>query len=285
ARRPARGSQRGRGGLDVPRRRYARHGRPPARAARAGRGEGVPAGSPRLADRVVGLVDCNHDESWLRCIISDVPTVGFVHTVLSLPPTFAELARELVPDAETFHIVDETLLGNTRKLGRLTTATQGRVLGYVESAADLVVVTCSSIGPAVDASRTFLDTPVLRIDEPMADEAVRLGSRFGVVATLSTTLEPTAKLVERRAREARRDVHVVARLCDGAFDALAAGDRDRHDELVREGLRELIDRVEVIVLAQASMARVVETLPQAERTIPILASPRLGMQRVAELLA
>jgi len=225
----------------------------------------------------------------LRSTIADVPTVGFVHTVLSLPPTFAELARELVPDAETFHIVDETLLGNTRKLGRLTPATQRRVLCYVESAAeagaDLVVVTCSSIGPAVDASRTFLDTPVLRIDEPMADEAVRLGSRVGVVATLSTTLEPTAKLVERRAREARRDVHVVARLCDGAFDALAAGDRDRHDELVREGLRELIDRVEVIVLAQASMARVVETLPQAERTIPILASPRLGMQRVAELLA
>jgi Asp/Glu/hydantoin racemase len=221
--------------------------------------------------------------------IDGVPTVGFVHTVLSLPPTFAELAGELVPDAETFHIVDETLLGVTRKAGSLTPATRRRVLGYVESAveagADLVVVTCSSIGPAVDASRSFVETPVLRIDEPMADEAVRLGSRIGVVATLSTTLEPTVQLVERRAREAEKDVEVVSRLCDGAFDALAAGDRERHDELVREALRELTANVDVVVLAQASMARVADTLSEAERRVPILASPRLGMQRVAELLA
>lgn len=217
-----------------------------------------------------------------------MPTIGFIHTVLGLPPTFAALAEELLPDAEVFNIVDETLLGITRKTGALTPATRRRVLGYVESAveagADLVVVTCSSIGPAVDASHAFVDVPVLRIDEPMADEAVRLGTRIGVVATLATTLEPTAELVARRAREAGKDVEVVSRVCDGAFDALAAGDRDRHDELVREGLRELIADVDVVVLAQASMARVVETLPETERTVPILASPRLGMQRVAELL-
>jgi Asp/Glu/hydantoin racemase len=217
-----------------------------------------------------------------------MPTIGFVHTVLSLPPTFSELANELAPGAEVFHIVDETLLGITRKTGSLSAATRRRVLGYVESAAeagaDLVVVTCSSIGPAVDASHDFVDVPVLRIDEAMADEAARIGSKIGVVATLSTTLEPTAQLVERRAREAGRDVEVVARVCDGAFDALSAGDRDRHDELVRDGLRALIAEVDVVVLAQASMARVVDTLDESERTVPILSSPRLGMERAAQLL-
>src|SRR5918911_5318645 len=121
-----------------------------------------------------------------------MPTVAFVHTVLTLPATFDALADELLDGAERFHIADESLLGVTRKTGSLTPATRRRVLGYVESAADagadLVVVTCSSIGPAVDASRGFVDVPVLRIDEPMADEAARLGSRIGVVATLSTTL-------------------------------------------------------------------------------------------------
>jgi Asp/Glu/hydantoin racemase len=160
------------------------------------------------------------------------------------------------------------------------------VLGYVESAAeagaDLVVVTCSSIGPAVDASRDFLDVPVLRVDEPMAEEAVRIGTRIGVVATLSSTLEPTAELVRRRAREAGKEVEVTARVCDGAFEALQGGDRDRHDELVREGLREMISGNDVVVLAQASMARVVETLGDVD--VPVLASPRLAMQRVAALL-
>jgi len=208
-----------------------------------------------------------------------VSTIGFVHTVLSLPPTFAALAEELVPGADVFHIADETLLGVTRREGKLTATTRRRVLGYVESAADagadVVVVTCSSIGPAVEASRGFVDVPVLRIDEPMADEAVRLGRRIGVVATLSTTLDPTADLVRRRAEAAGKDVEVVAHLCEGAFGS------DRHDELVREGLRRMSGEVDVIVLAQASMARVVEENPP----VPVLSSPRLGMQRVAELLA
>ena len=216
-------------------------------------------------------------------------TIGFVHTVLSLPPTFAALAEELVPEAEVFHVVDESLLTVTRKTGSLTPTTRRRVLGYVESAAeagaDLVVVTCSSIGPAVDASEGFVPVPVLRIDEPMADAAVRIGSRVGVLATLTTTLEPTAELVERRGREAGRPVEVVARVCEGAFEALQAGDRDRHDRLVREGLAQVAAGVDVVVLAQASMARVTDALPEAERPVPILSSPRLGVERAAELLA
>jgi Asp/Glu/hydantoin racemase len=206
-----------------------------------------------------------------------VSTIGFISTVLSLPATFTELASELVPEADVFHIADETLLGVTRREGRLTPTTRRRVLGYIESAADagadLVVVTCSSIGPAVDDSRGFVDVPVLRIDQPMADEAVRLGSRVGVVATLSTTLEPTAALVRARAQAAGKDVEVTAQLCEGAFGS------DRHDELVRAGIEAAAAENDVVVLAQASMARVA-----VESPVPVLSSPRLGMQRVAELL-
>jgi methionine synthase II (cobalamin-independent) len=117
------------------------------------------------------------------------------------------------------------------------------------------------------------DVPVLRIDQPMADEAVRLGSRIGVVATLSTTLEPTADLVRRRASAAGKDVEVVTHLCEGAFGS------DRHDELVRDGIAAAAADSDVVVLAQASMARVA-----GETAVPVLSSPRLGMQRVAELL-
>jgi Asp/Glu/hydantoin racemase len=216
------------------------------------------------------------------------PTLALLHTVLSLPPVFAALAEELLPETDLFHIVDESLLNVTRKTGALTAVTRRRVLGYLESAAeagaDLVLVTCSSIGPAVDSARDFVPVPVLRVDEAMADEAVRLGNRVGVIATLTTTLEPTAALVERRARVTGKDFEVVSHVCDGAFDALQAGDRDRHDELVREGVRRLAAEVDVIVLAQASMARVVDSMSDEERAVPILSSPRLGVTRAAELL-
>ena len=212
--------------------------------------------------------------------------VAFVHTTLALPPVFDRLADELLPDAARFHLVDESLLGVTRRIGRLTPATSRRVLATIESAADagaeLVVVTCSSIGAAVEAARPFVEVPVIRIDEPMADAAVRSGATVGVLATLATTLEPTSDLVMRRAAAANREVRVVSRLCDGAFDALTDGDRERHDGLVREGLADLATQVGVIVLAQASMARVVDEA--GDLGVPVLSSPRLGMERVAELV-
>lgn len=211
--------------------------------------------------------------------------IAFVHTALGLPPVFDALADELLPGVERFHLADESLLGVTRRAGRLTPATSRRVLTTIESAvdagADLVVVTCSSIGAAVEAAQPFVDVPVLRIDEPMADAAVRMGTTIGVLATLQTTLEPTTDLVSRRAAAAGEEVRVVSRLCDGAFDALARGEREQHDELVRAGLEELAREADVIVLAQASMARVVEAV--ADVGVPVLSSPRLGMERVAEL--
>jgi Asp/Glu/hydantoin racemase len=218
--------------------------------------------------------------------------LALIHTVGSLVPVFRDLARELVPDAETVDVVDEALLGETIAAGRIPEATAERLAGHVEAAvrdgADLVLVTCSSVGPAVDAIGARSGHPVLRVDEALADAALRLGSRIGVIATLATTLQPTTDLLRRRAAAVERPdgaVEIVARLVEGAFAELKAGRLDRHDELVRAGLRELVPGVDVVVLAQASMARVAATLSDEESLgRPILASPRLGMERVAERL-
>jgi Asp/Glu/hydantoin racemase len=118
----------------------------------------------------------------------------------------------------------------------------------------------------------------------MADLAVQTGSRIGVIATLRTTLEPTTDLVRRRAAAAGRTVHLTARLVEGAFDALMAGDAATHDRLVAEALRQLAGEVDVVVLAQASMARVVDTLAAEDRRVPILASPPLAIAHLATLL-
>ncbi len=214
-----------------------------------------------------------------------------VHTVGSLEPVFADLSRELLPGVETRDVVDEELLEEAIAAGHVPDATAQRLRGHVERAvedgADLVLVTCSSMGPVVDRLRAE-GLPVLRVDEAMADAALAAGSRIGVIATLATTLEPTAELVRTRARArggAEGSVEIVTHLVDRAFRALKSGDLERHDALVRDGLRELLPRVDAIVLAQASMARVAAQLSEAETGgTPILASPRLGIERAAELL-
>jgi Asp/Glu/hydantoin racemase len=118
----------------------------------------------------------------------------------------------------------------------------------------------------------------------MADKAVQTGGRIGVVATLRTTLEPTADLIQRRAQAAGKPIELVSRLAEGAFDALMAGDAAKHDALVAGALKDLSKNVDVIVLAQASMARVVETLAPEDKRVPILASPGIAVDYLATVL-
>lgn len=218
--------------------------------------------------------------------------LALIHTVGALAPVFRDLSRELAPDAETSDVVDEALLQEAIAAGAVPPATAARLEGHVRSAlddgADLVLVTCSSMGGVVDDLRARHGWPVVRVDEAMVDEALRVGSRIGVLATLGTTLGPTAALVRRRARELGRpddSVEVVARVVDGAFAALKSGDVAAHDELVLAALRGLLPAVDAVVLAQASMARVAGLLDPSETAgTPVLSSPRLGIERAAALL-
>ncbi|MCC5806871.1 MAG: hypothetical protein JJU00_11145 [Opitutales bacterium] len=214
-------------------------------------------------------------------------TLALIHTSATLVPVFQKLCAEHLPGVNAFHIADDSLIRDVIAQNTLTPRNARRVANHIASAesagADYIMVTCSSIGPAVEASVPFTAVPVLRVDQPMADTAVRTGKRIGVVATLPTTLDPTADLVERRAGFAGRDVRIEARLCEGAFDALMSGDADKHDAMVAEALRTLIREVDVVVLAQASMARVVDTLDDKDKCVPILASPPIAMRYLAQI--
>jgi Asp/Glu/hydantoin racemase len=213
--------------------------------------------------------------------------LAFIHTSHVLIPTFAGLARKVLPGVETFHMTDESLIRNTIEAQALTRTTIRRLVAMIGSAheggADAVMVTCSSIGPGVKVAREVYDFPVLRVDEPMAESAVQTGKRIGVAATLSTTLEPTIQLIEETAESHGRAVEIVPSLCRGAFEAVLAGDTEKHDSMLAEALVSLRERADVIVLAQASMARVVPKLSPG--ATPILSSPELALHHVRQTLA
>ncbi len=214
--------------------------------------------------------------------------LGLVHTSATLVPVFAQLCKDKLPHVEVFNIADDSLVKGIIASGSLTATIARRVAGYLESAelagADYIMVTCSSIGPAVEAGAKLIGVPVLRVDLPMADQAVATGKRIGVIATLRTTLEPTADLIQRRADAAGKQIELISRLAEGAFDALMSGDAAKHDTMVAAALKELSQTVDVIVLAQASMARVVDTLAPADKRVPILASPGIAVDYLATVL-
>lgn len=217
-----------------------------------------------------------------------MPTLALIHTSPTLSPLFNDLTARITPGVRVLHFVDESLIKNTIAANQLEKPTMRRLINLVGAAfdagADVALVTCSSIGPAVDMAAKLYDKPVLRVDRPMAEKAVATGRRIGVLATLSTTLKPTADLVRAVAAEQEKKIEVVERLCEGAFDAVMAGDGATHDRIVGEGLSIGMAGVDAIVLAQASMARVLATLPEGAVPAPVFSSPQLGVERARDVL-
>ena len=215
-------------------------------------------------------------------------TLALIHTSPTLAPLFRVLCAAEMPDVEVFHMVDESLIQDTIRAGRLRGITIRRLLGQIASAeaagADAVMVTCSSIGPGVALAQSLFEFPVIRIDEAMAEEAVRRGRRIGVAATLRTTLEPTIELLKAKAAQNGNAIEIVESLTEGAFEAVLAGDVATHDRILAGALVRDLHDVDLIVLAQASMARVVNEMPADALSVPVLSSPELAVRRAKEIL-
>ncbi|SCB61946.1 hypothetical protein GA0061105_1289 [Rhizobium aethiopicum] len=215
--------------------------------------------------------------------INESPALAMIHTVPGIIPAFNELVGLHLIGWRSFNMLDESLLGNTIREGALSPQTMRRLATHIWSAVDAgasaVLVTCSSLGPAVDAAMPLCPIPLFRIDDGMAIEAIQRGNRIGVLATLATTMNPTTRLIERHAERTGRRISVTGRLCEGAFDKLRHGDRAAHDAMVREGLASLVGDVDVVVLAQASMANALNDTHQA--SLPVLTSPELGVLHIS----
>jgi hypothetical protein len=116
----------------------------------------------------------------------------------------------------------------------------------------------------------------MRVDRPMAERAVALGTRIVVVATLATTLEPTRHLLLAIAEEQGKQIDVIEVVSSTAWAAFEVGNHEQYLHDVAETLRHAASMGDVIVLAQASMADAIGLCREVE--LPILASPRLGAE-------
>lgn len=189
-----------------------------------------------------------------------------------------EVRKNIGEEAELISMQDPSILAEVRAAGYVTPTAAARLMGMymkaVGEGADAILNLCSSVGEVADAAQSaaaYIGVPIVRIDEDMCKEAVRLGKRVGVLATLATTLEPTKNTISRVARGMAKHVELVDGLIDGAFGL----NQDQFRKLLLEAAGKIVNDVDVIVLAQGSMAYVEEDLHQAYGK-PVLSSPRFG---------
>lgn len=214
-------------------------------------------------------------------------TVAAFFTAQAIVEPITKLFAEILPGCRVINIIEDAMIQDVISAGRVTPEIARRLIRYYlaaeETGAELIFNTCSSIGDVAILARSFVKVPIVKIDDAMAAEAVRAGSRIGVLATLPTTLAPTVRLVKAQAEAAGQSVSIVEGLAKGAYEALIAKQPERHDKLVTEAAEQVAGLTDVIVLAQGSMARMEQAL--SERTGKrVLSSPRRGVLEVKETL-
>lgn len=227
------------------------------------------------------------------------PTIGFLHTSEVHVPVFDALLAGLDPDATAVTTVDPDLLVRAcagTGPEDLTAAVRSALSDLADAGAQVVVCTCSTIGSLAEAASGADGVPVLRVDRPMVDRAVRTPpGRAGapvqilVAVALASTLGPTTDLLRTSATAAGRAVAVEVLRCDEAWPLFDAGRSEEFAAAVADLVVAAVvtdsageaSRPDVVVLAQASMAPAAELL--ADLGVPVLASPREAVRRALDL--
>ena len=218
-----------------------------------------------------------------------MPLVALLHTGEAHVEAFAGLFEEILPEAMLSHLVREDLPLRAQLAGGVTPEIAAETAASLRELADqgarLLLCTCSTLGPAVEAAAAEIEVPVLRVDRPLAEAAVAAGGRLLVVAALETTLAPTRALLEDAAAKAGRTVVLETLSLPEAWAAFEAGERAGYvrqiAEAVRARVRDETGGFDAVVLVQASMAGAADEL--ADLGVPVLASPRLAVRRAAEV--
>jgi len=210
-----------------------------------------------------------------------------VHTALAMVEPVTGLFREHLPEVKLNHIVDDSLIQEVIENNMVTPAVARRLLSCYHMAedagADIIFNTCSSIGDIAQSARKMVGIPILKIDDPMAMEAVKMARKIAVLATLPTTLAPTVRLLKTMAIEQKHDIEIVEGLAEGAFAAMMSGDRETHDKLIIKASENVASKAELIVLAQGSMGRMQQKLEEITG-IPVLSSPLSGVLGVKKYI-
>jgi hypothetical protein len=104
------------------------------------------------------------------------------------------------------------------------------------------------------------------------------------LATLDTTVPSSLRQLRNAAADAGRTIEIVEIFIGEAFRALRSGDQATHDQLLLEAIEAHQGRVDVIAMAQLSMAALEGQIEEAGFRIPVLNSGREGFTRAREVL-
>ena len=215
------------------------------------------------------------------------PHVTILQTSFSRRDDAVAFLERRVPGVRVEFIADSTLLEEAMQYGGPTRGMLDRMILYARAAqisgSDLIVNSSVTFGEAAELYSREVGVPVMRLDEPMAREACRMGRRIALVATVQPSLGPVRRLIERIGRRQEKQMDCEEYFVEGAWELFQAGKQKEHDSLILDTVKELDGKgYDAIAMAQLSMRSVFPQL--SDMKTPVLGSFASGYQAVADRL-
>jgi aspartate/glutamate racemase len=227
--------------------------------------------------------------------------LGLINGSSWITPWASYFGRLFVPGAHLVSVGNEAVQINFMEAHErhAPTPPQSNIDAFVQYARDLaelghvdaILITCSTMNrsyPAVANAVRPWNIPVIQIDRPMMERAVRHGGRTLVIATHGPTVASTQALLQETAAEFEAKIDFDGMTVEEAWHRLAEGDVQGHNDLIARAIRaqQAAGRIDSVVLAQLSMTVLLLTHPDpvAEFGIPVFTSGQCGFERAAEVL-
>lgn len=210
--------------------------------------------------------------------------LAFLHTSPVHVDTFNRLIEDASLELSIRHIIEEQFLTEARDKGitqNLDERIRDCILSARKKGATVILCTCSTIGASAEKVNNLTDGVIVRIDRPMAEKAVEIGSRIIVAAALESTIAPTRDLILETAEARQKRVELIEVFCDNAWSRFEAGDYEGYFSEIARNIKDRASEGDVIVLAQASMAGAANLCP--EISVPILSSPEIGLMHAVNV--
>ncbi len=205
-----------------------------------------------------------------------MPRIALIHATPAAVEPIRTAFAEAWPEPDLVNLLDDSLSRDRALAPELTDSIYGRfdALGAyaVAIGAGGILFTCSAFGSAIERVASAVAIPVLKPNEAMFAEAIRIGGRIGMLATFEPSIASMAAEFEADAAKASAEVTLQSIFVPDAMAALVAGNRDRHDRLIAEAAPALA-HCKAIMLAQFSMAPAADSLRRRFPGMPVLTSP------------
>ena len=216
-------------------------------------------------------------------------TLGIIHAVNLTIRAMQPFLERYIPDIEVVHVCDDTIQRDNIRagVGVIPKRNYFKFAQYAhnlqEAGADMILLACSTFNYAAELARPMIDIPIMQIDRPMMELAVCQGRRVGLLATLSTTVPSSERLLRIVAAEQKKEVDVTTVLREEAFRAIQKGDSETHNAILLEEIEKLSGKVDSIVMAQLSMSALAPHLTGTR--VPVYDSGTTGFGRIRQMMA